>query len=135
MKRVLILATSAGSGHITAARALEKVFRQSPQVAELVNKDALEFTNQAFRDFYSEFFQALVKRNPHFLGWWYDESDEPWRTDQVRGLMDRLNMQPLVKFIKEFQPDIVVCTHYLPAGIVSHLLATNQIDTHLTIVT
>jgi processive 1,2-diacylglycerol beta-glucosyltransferase len=134
-KRVLILATSAGSGHITAARALEKVFRQSPQVAEVVNKDALEFTNQAFRDFYSEFFQALVKRNPHFLGWWYDESDEPWRTDQVRGLMDRLNMQPLVKFIKEFQPDIVVCTHYLPAGIVSHLLATNQIDTHLTIVT
>jgi processive 1,2-diacylglycerol beta-glucosyltransferase len=35
--RVLILSTSAGSGHKAAAAALEKVFQRSPQVEELVN--------------------------------------------------------------------------------------------------
>ena len=133
--RILILSASAGSGHVTAARALEQVFAQSADVEELVHKDALEFTNQAFRDFYSELYLTLVKRNPHFVGWWYDESDEPWRTDQVRSMMDRINLQPLSKFVMEYQPHRVVCTHYLPAGLVAYLMEKQQLDTHLSIVT
>jgi processive 1,2-diacylglycerol beta-glucosyltransferase len=134
-KRVLILSTSSGSGHKAAAAALEKVFRQSPSVAEVVNKDALDFTNEAFRNLYSDFFLNLVQNNPHFLGWWYDESDEPWRTDDVRLLLDRLNLQPMVKFVREFKPDITVCTHYMPAGIIAHLLEKRQLRTMLSIVT
>src|SRR5262249_34996933 len=134
-QRVLILSASAGSGHVAAAMALEKGFAQSPDVDEVIHKDALEFTNQAFRDFYSELYLTLVKRNPHFVGWWYDESDEPWRTDQVRSMMDRISLQPLSKFIMEFQPHRVVCTHYLPAGLVAFLMEKQQLDTHLSIVT
>jgi processive 1,2-diacylglycerol beta-glucosyltransferase len=133
--RVLILSASAGSGHVTAAKALEKVFAQSADVEEVVHKDALEFTNQAFRDFYSELYLTLVKRNPHLVGWWYDESDEPWRTDQVRSMMDRISLQPLSKFIMEYLPHRVVCTHYLPAGLVAYLMEKQQLDTHLSIVT
>jgi processive 1,2-diacylglycerol beta-glucosyltransferase len=134
-QRILILSASAGSGHIVAAQALEQVFAQSGDVETVVHKDALEFTNQAFRDFYSELYLTLVKRSPHFVGWWYDESDEPWRTDQVRSMMDRINLQPLTKFILEFQPHRVVCTHFLPAGLVAYLMEKQQLDTHLSIVT
>jgi processive 1,2-diacylglycerol beta-glucosyltransferase len=134
-QRVLILSTSAGSGHIVAAKALERVFAQSQDVEAVLHKDALEFTNQAFRDFYSDLYLTLVKRSPHFVGWWYDESDEPWRTDQVRSMMDRINLQPLTKFILEFQPHLVVCTHFLPAGLVAYLMEKQQLDTHLSIVT
>lgn len=134
-KRVLILSTSAGSGHKAAAHALEKVFSDSPDVEKVVNKDSLEFTNQTFRDLYSEFFLRMVKNAPTFLGWWYDESDEPWRTDDVRLLLDRLNTQPLVEFITDYNPDITVCTHYMPAGIVSHLISRQAIKTSLSIVT
>src|SRR6476646_9199069 len=97
--RVLVLSASAGSGHLVAAQALERVFTQSEDVEAVIQKDALEFTNQAFRDFYSELYLTLVKRSPHFVGWWYDESDEPWRTDQVRSMMDRISLQPLTRFI------------------------------------
>src|SRR5215212_6343059 len=134
-QRILILSASAGSGHIVAAQALEQVFAQSEDVDTVVHKDALEFTNQAFRDFYSELYLTLVKRSPHLVGWWYDESDEPWRTDQVRSMMDRINLQPLTKFILEFQPHLVVCTHFLPAGLVAYLMERQQLDTHLSIVT
>jgi processive 1,2-diacylglycerol beta-glucosyltransferase len=134
-QRILILSASAGSGHIAAAKALEQVFAQSEDVEVVMNKDALEFTNQAFRDFYSELYLTLVKRSPHFVGWWYDESDEPWRTDQVRSMMDRISLQPLTKFILEFQPHQVVCTHFLPAGLVAYLMEKQQLDTHLSIVT
>src|SRR5215212_5764365 len=134
-QRILILSASAGSGHIVAAQALEQVFAQSEDVDTVVHKDALEFTNQAFRDFYSELYLTLVKRSPHLVGWWYDESDEPWRTDQVRSMMDRINLQPLSKFLLEFQPHRVVCTHFLPAGLVAYLMEKQQLATHLSIVT
>ena len=70
----------------------------------------------------------------NILGWWYKISDEPWHTERMRLMIDRLNTKPLVRFIREFDPHITVCTHYMPAGIISHLIATNQLQAHLSIV-
>ncbi len=133
-KRVLILSASAGTGHLRAADALEKVFRQDPRVGEVLNLDALEYTNKLFRDFYSKLYTTLVKSAPEFLGWWYDKSDEPWRTDAARGMLDRLNTGPLLKQIRKFDPHITVCTHFMPAGIISHLIAKGDMEAQLSIV-
>lgn len=133
-KRVLIMSTSAGTGHLRAAQALTKVFHEHPRVAEVVHSDALYFTNKLFRDFYSKLYSRLVQDAPDFLGWWYKQSDEPWKTDGMRLMLDRLNTGPLVKFIRKFDPHITVCTHFMPAGIISHLIAKNLLDAHLSIV-
>lgn len=133
-KRVLILSASAGTGHLKAAEALEKTFRADQRVGEVRNIDALDLTNKLFRDFYSKLYTRLVQSAPEFLGWWYKASDEPWRTDAARLAIDRLNTGPLVREIRDFQPDITVCTHFMPAGIISHLIAKGQIDAYLSIV-
>lgn len=67
-KRVLILSTSAGSGHKAAANALEKVFCRYAEVEQVVNKDALELTNEAHRSLYSKVFLELVQKVPA-LSW------------------------------------------------------------------
>lgn len=128
------MSTSAGTGHLRAAQALTKVFQEHPQVTEVVHSDALYFTNKLFRDFYSKLYSRLVQDAPDFLGWWYKQSDEPWKTDGMRLMLDRLNTGPLVKFIRKFDPHITVCTHFMPAGIISHLIAKNLLDAHLSIV-
>lgn len=133
-KRVLIMSVGAGTGHIKAAAALEKSFAADGRVAEVVNNDALQYTNKLFRDFYSKFYASLVRSAPNFLGWWYKASDEPWRTDRMRIMLDRLNTKPLVRFIHEFAPHSIVCTHYMPAGIISHLIATQALQARLSIV-
>ncbi|MDD5266307.1 MAG: glycosyltransferase [Methylococcales bacterium] len=133
-KRVLIMSVSAGMGHIKAAAALEKTFAADESVVEVINNDALQYTNKLFRDFYSTFYTSLVKSAPNFLGWWYKTSDEPWRTDAMRQMIDRLNTKPLVRFIRTFDPHIIVCTHFMPAGIISHLIATEKLQAHLSIV-
>lgn len=133
-KRVLIMSVSAGMGHIKAAAALEKTFAADENVLEVINNDALQYTNKLFRDFYSTFYISLVKSAPNFLGWWYKTSDEPWRTDAMRHRIDRLNTKPLVRFIRSFDPHIIVCTHFMPAGIISHLIATEQLKAQLSIV-
>ena len=128
------MSAGAGSGHIRAAEALEKSFKSDTRVEEVCNNDALKYTNQFFRDFYSKFYTSLVKSAPNFLGWWYKTSDEPWRTDRMRHMIDRLNTKPLVRFIRDFEPHITVCTHFMPAGIISHLIATKQLQARLSIV-
>jgi processive 1,2-diacylglycerol beta-glucosyltransferase len=133
-KRVLIFSASAGTGHVKAAEALAKTFGQDPRVETVVHKDALVYTNKLFRDFYSKLYVQLIRSAPQLLGWVYKQSDEPWKTDQLRLRLDRLSAMPLVKFIRKFRPDITVCTHFMPVGIISHLISQGLLDAHLSIV-
>ena len=133
-RRVLILSASAGTGHVRAAEALEKVFREQPGVGEVRNIDALRFTNKLFRDFYSKLYIQLVQRAPSVLGWVYNSTDEPWKTDRMRLMLDRLNTGPLERFIAKFQPDITVCTHFLPSEIIAYLINKGKINARLSIV-
>ncbi len=133
-QRILIISTSAGTGHVRAAEALEKEFARDARVARVVHADALDFTNKLFRDFYSTLYMKLVRSAPDVLGWVYRASDEPWKGDSVRTQLDRLNTQKLIKFIRAFDPHITVCTHFMPAGIISHLMEKGQLQTRLAIV-
>ncbi|MGB8353847.1 MAG: glycosyltransferase, partial [Chthoniobacteraceae bacterium] len=133
-KRVLIVSTSAGTGHVRAAEALQKAFANDPRVEAVANIDALHYTNKLFRDFYSKLYIQLVRSAPQVLGWLYKSSDEPWKGDEVRLRLDRLNTLPLVKFIRKFKPDITVCTHFMPTGIISHLIAKGLLDARLSVV-
>ncbi|MCS7063419.1 MAG: UDP-N-acetylglucosamine 2-epimerase [Methylacidiphilales bacterium] len=132
-QRVLILSASAGTGHVRAAEALERAFKQRPTVAEVAHVDALRFTNKIFRDFYSRLYTQLVENAPTLLGWWYKQSDEPWKTDRMRFMLDRLNLGPLIEFIEDFSPHTTICTHFLPAEIISHLIEKQRISARLSI--
>jgi processive 1,2-diacylglycerol beta-glucosyltransferase len=133
-KRILILSASAGNGHVRAAAALDKAFRQMPDVGEVRSIDALKYTNRLFRNFYSKLYTQLVEKAPTFLGWWYKTSDEPWKTDQMRLMFDRMNTAPLIKQITDFAPTITICTHFLPATLISYLISEKKLQARLSIV-
>jgi processive 1,2-diacylglycerol beta-glucosyltransferase len=133
-KKVLLMSASAGSGHLRAAEALETAFARDDRVGEVLNVDALQFTNKLFRDFYSKLYISMVRTAPKVLGALYNVSDEPWKMESARLAMDRLNTGKLVKFVREFAPDYIVCTHFMPAGIIAHLMETGDLSTHLSIV-
>jgi processive 1,2-diacylglycerol beta-glucosyltransferase len=126
-KKVLILSASVGAGHLRAAEALEKAFRQANVAAEIRNIDVLEYTNALFRRLYGKAYIDMVGAMPEVLGWMYDSLDKPWQNERRRLALDRLNTQPLIKFLKNYQPDIAVCTHFLPAEIISWLKAKDKI--------
>ncbi|KAB8143404.1 glycosyltransferase [Chloroflexia bacterium SDU3-3] len=132
--RVLILSAAVGAGHKTAARALEKAFRKYPHV-QVANQDILDMTNDAYSRISSEVYLEAVKRVPWLVGVAYQYNDEPFKNEEpLRRMWDILNTQPVVKFLKDFQPHICVCTHYTPAGIVAQMMAQGQLDTSLSVV-
>jgi len=134
LNKVLILSASAGAGHIRAAEALEKAFKQSSAKREIRNIDVLNYTNKVFRHLYSNAYIDMVNRMPEVMGWLYDHLDKPWKNERRRLALDRLNTRPLIKLLEEYNPDIAVCTHFLPAEILSWLKAKKRITCKQAIV-
>ena len=126
--RVLILSASVGNGHTMAAEALKKAFEIKNLATEIRHEDVLDLTNPLFRRLYSNAYIDLVNKAPEFLGWMYDQLDEPWKNEKRRLFFDKLNARPFVKMLKEYRPDWIVCTHFLPAEIVSDLKAKDKLD-------
>jgi processive 1,2-diacylglycerol beta-glucosyltransferase len=133
-KKVLILSVSAGAGHLRAAEALERAFRLMNAAQEVRHIDTLQYTNKIFRHLYSKAYIEMVNKMPEVLGWLYDHLDKPWKNERRRLALDKLNTRPFVKMLKEYQPDIIVCTHFLPAEIISWLKAKQRISCRQSIV-
>ena len=71
---------------------------------------------------------------PDVLGWLYDYHDRPGHDAGLQQAFERLNTVPFVKLIEQSHPDIAVCTHYLPAEIISWLRARGRLTTPQAIV-
>src|SRR5258708_3412721 len=127
-KKVLILSASAGAGHVRAAEAVEHAFAELKAAEEIRNLDVLQFTNKVFRNLYSKAYIDAVNRAPDLLGWIYDHLDKPWKNEKRRLAFDKLNTRPFVKMLKDYRPEMIVCTHFLPAEIISWLKAKDQLD-------
>ncbi len=127
-KKVLILSAAVGAGHLRAAEAVERAFKETGAAEEIRNIDVLNYTNPLFRRLYGKAYIDMVNTMPEVLGWMYDSLDKPWQNERRRLALDRLNTQPLIKLLKDYQPDIAVCTHFLPAEIVSWLKGKGKIN-------
>ncbi len=131
---MLILSASVGAGHVSAANAIEKELINQNATKEIKNIDVLEYTNPLFRRLYGKAYIEMVNKMPEVLGWIYDSLDKPWENERRRIALDRLNAQPFIKLIKKEKPDIAICTHFMPAEIISWLRAKGKIDTKQAIV-
>lgn len=127
-KKVLILSAAVGAGHLRAAEALEKTFINLNAAEEVKNIDVLNYTNPLFRRLYGKAYLDMVNKMPEVLGWMYDSLDKPWENERRRLALDRLNTQPLINLLKKEKPDLAVCTHFLPAEIISWLKAKQKIN-------
>lgn len=136
LRKILLLSASAGAGHVRAAEALEKAFKQrvDSERFEVHHFDVLNYTNKLFRHLYSKAYIDLVNKMPEVPGWVYDKLDKPWKNERRRLALDKLNTRPFVKMLREYQPDLIVCTHFLPAEIVSWLKAKERLASRQVIV-
>jgi processive 1,2-diacylglycerol beta-glucosyltransferase len=132
--RVLILSASAGAGHVRAAEAVLRAFQQTGAAREVRHLDVLQYTNPLFRNLYSKTYLDMVNTMPEVLGWLYDRLDDPGQDDRLRVAFEKLNAGPLLHQLEQFQPEIVVCTHMTPAGIISWLKSHGRIAARQAIV-
>ncbi|HEX7264835.1 MAG TPA: glycosyltransferase [Candidatus Dormibacteraeota bacterium] len=134
-KRVMVLSAGVGSGHNTAAAALEAEFGRRRNVEAVQRVDVLDLTSDLFRTLQDDAYFGLVDAAPWLVGWGYDMNDVPFRSQGAMSVWDQLNTTPVVKAIRAFAPDTVICTHFLPARIVSLLLGRGRLQATMSVVT
>jgi len=114
-----------------AAEAVELALRQTLPDAHVQNVDVLEMTNRVFRRVYGKFYLDLVNKAPHLLGFFYDLLDKPASRinpgDRIKLMLEKLNLQAFLKFLKKEPWDLIINTHFLPAELIAHLRKKNQL--------
>ncbi|MEC5197914.1 processive 1,2-diacylglycerol beta-glucosyltransferase [Arthrobacter sp. PL16] len=134
-ERVLILSAGVGSGHNSAAAAVQQACAERDDIAEVQVLDVLQVSSVLYRALLGKGYFVLVEGAPWLVEWGYDLSDPPFRR---RGPIDpwtRVNALPVIAAIKQFRPTSIVCTHFLPAQLVASLLLRGVIDARTAVVT
>jgi len=132
-KRVLILSASAGAGHMRAADALLPDFRARADVADVQHWDILKYTNKLFEHIYSKVYLQLANKAPGVMGYVYKSTDKPWKNQRTKAF-EKFNAGPFIKALMEYEPDLIVCTHFTPADICSELYAKKELRVRPAIV-
>lgn len=126
VKTILMLSVSAGAGHVRAAEALRKTAEEKFPGYKAIHLDVMEYVPKFFRKIYAESYIKVVDRNPALWGYLYQQTDKPEKEDslvkKIRYAVQKLNTQKLFDKIAEIKPDAVICTHFLPAELLSKMI-------------
>lgn len=134
MGGVLILSARIGAGHVRAAQAIERAYAETAAHESVHHAEVFDYANPLFRRLYSQAYVDIVNTVPALYGFYYDEREKWAKYDLLRPAFTRLNTRPFMKLLERHQPDMTVCTHPMPAEIVSWLIAEGRIKTRQAVV-
>ena len=129
-KKILLLSVSAGAGHQRAAEALRATAKENPDEPEVLHLDVMDFVTAGFRKVYTDFYIKLVNKAPTLWGYLYHATNEAQADstmERLRRGIERLNARPLLQAITEFAPDVIICTHFLPAEMLSRQIRKERL--------
>jgi processive 1,2-diacylglycerol beta-glucosyltransferase len=133
-KKILVLSASAGTGHTRAAEALRSFAIGSNFEVAATHLDILQFVTPLLRTLYTDVYIFLVKRAPSLWSYLYRVTNNA-RPDglahKLRRWAERINSKPLLREIRDCKPDFIICTHFLPAEILSQLLASGALNSRV----
>ena len=115
--RILIATVTAGGGHLAAAAALDEAWRtlRPDDVVEQI--DLVKFFSTFHRQVHAAGYVKLVERAPELWGLIFARTDNPKtarRFNRIQRLFPGRSRVRFAGFVKQFNPDAVLCTHYAP---------------------
>jgi processive 1,2-diacylglycerol beta-glucosyltransferase len=129
-KTLLLLSVSAGAGHVRAAEALKKTAEENFPAHKAVHLDVMDFVPPLFRKIYADSYIKVVERSPALWGFLYTQTDKEEKEDslirKIRYAVQKLNTKKLFDKIAELKPDAVICTHFLPAELLSRMIGQKK---------
>jgi processive 1,2-diacylglycerol beta-glucosyltransferase len=115
--RILIATVTAGGGHLAAAAALDEAWRglRPRDVVEQV--DLVKFFSKLHKQIHRGGYDKLVEHAPELWGMLFKQTDHPERARKLakwRRIFTAPSRHRFERLVRQFKPDVVLCTHYLP---------------------
>ncbi|HWX22663.1 MAG TPA: glycosyltransferase [Candidatus Binatia bacterium] len=122
--RILIATVTAGAGHLAAAAALDEAWRAFRPDDVVERLDLVKFFSPLHRKIVSDGYVSIVEHAPELWGMMFAKSDTRKRAEALNRLKRLFPSNSRIRFarhLKQFKPDAVLCTHYLPLETLSWL--------------
>jgi processive 1,2-diacylglycerol beta-glucosyltransferase len=122
IQRIAVFSVSAGSGHVRAAQALKATAEKWYPDIEVMHIDLMELVPNLFRTIYTETYIKMIESHPGLWGYLYDRTDREKidsSLSRLRSTIETLNTRKLKHALNDIAPDLVICTHFLPAQLLS----------------
>lgn len=122
--KVLLIHAPFGSGHKKAAEATGKALSQLSADIEVKVVDSLTLANPFFRWISIRSFTQIVKRAPSIWGYFYETTDDKKYHQTSHKFLERtrsISLKKLIKFVSDFNPDVVICTHWMPLQLIERV--------------
>jgi len=122
--RILIATITAGAGHLQAAAALHESWLQSRPQDAVECMDLLTFFSPLHKRIYAQGYVKLVAHAPELWGLVFNKMDNPKLVRKLarwKNAVGSRSARKFARFVKQFAPDAVLCTHYLPVELLGGL--------------
>jgi processive 1,2-diacylglycerol beta-glucosyltransferase len=129
-QHILVLSVSAGAGHVRAADAICAAGRASIPPVKVTHVDLLTLVPREFRKLYAEQYIKLVEKLPQLWSYLYSKTDRPSRDSwfgKFKRAIERINTRKLDAELARLAPDAILCTHFLPAELLSRRRAAGKL--------
>ncbi|MBO8137055.1 MAG: glycosyltransferase [Desulfotomaculum sp.] len=133
LNKILILTVSAGDGHTRAAQAVERQFKELYPNARVEIVDTFRYASPLVEKMVRGAYLEIIKISPMLYGYLYyrAEKDQPLSRAaklEFNRITNKLTAPKLISLINSFQPQVVLCTHPFPLGILSTLKLEGKLD-------
>ena len=122
--RILIATVTAGAGHLAAAAALDEAWRAWRPRDTVERVDLVKFFSPLHRKIHAEGYVKLVEHAPELWGMIFAKTDNPRiarRLNRIQRLFPGRSRLRFARFLKQFAPDAVLCTHYAPLEVLAQV--------------
>lgn len=102
---------------MAAAAAVEEAWRAARPGDTIEKIDLLTLFSPLHRKVYSDGYVQLIERAPELWGMVFAKSDNPKLLLNLKRIQRKFpsgSKQRFARAVKQFKPDVVLCTHYLP---------------------
>ena len=122
---------SFGNGHKSVANYIEKYFRDNSNNYEIVSIDLLDYSTPIIGDFNKILFNFLLLKAPFLWNFIYNIFNSRAYIYASKFATIFLKSKKFKKIITEFNPDIVISTHYFGSALIELYTKKKTVDTKL----
>ncbi|MBZ4646947.1 MAG: processive 1,2-diacylglycerol beta-glucosyltransferase [Petroclostridium sp.] len=124
--RVLFLSVTAGQGHHSAAKAVMDYLNE--RNVECTMLDTFEYINPILSESIARGYLISTQFTPAVYGKLYRLAEKKEKSDakfSISKLTSSILSRKLVTYIRDYSPDVIVCTHIFSAQIITELKEKN----------
>lgn len=123
--KAIILSASTGSGHMSAARAINEYLIENGAQSEII--DTLKYISPILNKTVTEIYDFIAKYHPKIWKMMYDTSNKK-TVNKLLLSINNLISKKLLPLFDNFEPDIIIATHPFAAEMISKLKSLQKID-------